>query len=134
MCYRCLNCYRNNPCDETRVDMVQTRSSYTNTIRKKKWVYDKEHTHTLESARFTNANMLRSSVSKKSKCNLTSRDFQTYFKSVNDPESTFYQPDDDVLYCNDRYLNGELDVMFTELNLQFTTEDFSNMEHVVTLL
>jgi len=44
------------------------------------------------------------------------------------------QPDDDVLYFNDRYINGELDVMFTELNLQFTTEDFSNMEHVVTLL
>jgi len=34
------------------------------------------------------------------------------------------QPDYDVLYFNDRYINGELDVMFTELNLQFTTEDF----------
>jgi len=52
-------------------------------------------------------------VSKKSKCNLTTRDFQTYFKSVNYPESICYQPDDDVLYFNDRYLNGELDVMFT---------------------
>ena len=54
-----------------------------------------------------------SSVSKKSKCNLTTRDFQTYFKSVNYPESICYQPDDDVLYFNDRYLNGELDGMFT---------------------
>jgi len=64
-----------------------------------------------------------SSVSKKSKCNLTTRDFQTYFKSVNYPESIFDQPDDDGLYFNDRYLNGELDIMFTELNLPFTTEE-----------
>ena len=55
MYYRCLNYYRSNPCDETRVDMVQTRSSYKYTVRKKKYVYDKEHTHKLESARFTNA-------------------------------------------------------------------------------
>jgi len=47
------------------------------------------------------------------KCILTTCDFQTYFKAANDPESIFYQPDDDVLYFNDRYLNGELDVMFT---------------------
>ena len=53
---RCLNYYRSNPCDETRVDMVQT-SSYTNTVRKKKYVYDKKKTHTLESARFTHAKM-----------------------------------------------------------------------------
>jgi len=57
MYYRCLNYYRSNPCDETRVDMVQARSSYKNTVRKKKYVYDKKQTHTLESARFTHAKM-----------------------------------------------------------------------------
>ena len=57
--------------------------------------------------------MLRCSVSKMCKCVLTTCDFQTYFKSAYDSESIFYQPDDDVLYFNDRYLNGELDVMFT---------------------
>jgi len=29
----------------------------------------------------------------------------------------FYQPDEDVVFFNDRYLNDELDVMFSELNV-----------------
>jgi len=57
------------------------------------------------------------------KCILTTCDFQTYFKAANDPESIFYQPDDDVLYFNDRYLNGGLDAMFTELKVPFTIEE-----------
>jgi hypothetical protein len=29
---------------------------------------------------------------------LTTVDFERYFKSVNDPESVFYQPDEDISY------------------------------------
>lgn len=32
----CLNYCRNNPCDKTRVDMVQARSAYKNIVRKKR--------------------------------------------------------------------------------------------------
>jgi len=60
--------------------------------------------------------MLKSSVSKKNKCNLATRDFQTYFQSVNDPKFVFYHHDDG-LHFNDRYVYGELDIIFAELNL-----------------
>ena len=87
--------------------MVQARSNYKNTIRKKKFLYDKEQTYKLEKARFSNAKlywkMLKGTVSNESnKSNLTTNDFQTYFKAVNDPESVFYQADEDVVYFNDK--------------------------------
>ena len=47
---------------------------------------------------------------------LASGDFVSYFKSVNDPDSVFFQPDEDILYFNERYLGGELNIMFEELN------------------
>ena len=36
---------------------------------------------------------------------------------------TFYQPDEDVFLFNDRYFNGELDVMFSELNVPFCVDE-----------
>ena len=124
--YDNLNLYRNNPCEATRVDMVHARSNYKNTLRKKKYIYDSSQSHKLDTARFYNAKqywkMLRDSVVN-NKCSLSSNDFLDYFKSINDPDSVFYQPDEDVLYFNERYVQGELDVMFSELNAPFVVND-----------
>jgi len=49
--------------------------------------------------------------------------FFKYFKAINYPDSVFYQPDEDVVFFNDRYLNGELDVMFSELNVPFCVDE-----------
>ena len=58
MYYSCLlNDYRNTPRDETRVVIVQARSTYTHTVRKNNYAHDKEQIHKLESARFTHAKM-----------------------------------------------------------------------------
>lgn len=57
-----------------------------------------------------------------SKSKITTSDFKPYLKSVNDPECVFDQADYDVLYFNERYLNDEIDVMFMEINLSFSTE------------
>ena len=35
----------------------------------------------------------------------------------------FYQPDEDVVFFNDRYLNDELDVMFSILNVPFCVDE-----------
>ena len=40
------------------------------------------------------------------------------FKAINDPEYICYQLDEDVVF-----LNGELDVMFSELNVPFCVDD-----------
>ena len=35
----------------------------------------------------------------------------------------FFQPDEDVIFFNERYINGELQVMFDELNISLTEEE-----------
>ena len=42
--------------------------------------------------------------------------FADYFKAINDPNDVFFQPDEDALISNKRYVNGEFQVMFDELN------------------
>ena len=32
----------------------------------------------------------------------------------------FFQPDEDIVYFNDRYLDGELNIMFNELEIPFS--------------
>jgi hypothetical protein len=49
--------------------------------------------------------------------------FKNIFKSVNDPESVFYQADEDVWYFNDRCFNEELNVMFSD-NVPFTGTEY----------
>ena len=48
-----------------------------------------------------------------------------YFKAVNNPEDQFYQADVDVLEFNERYLDGELQIMFEELDTEITYDEIS---------
>ncbi len=36
------------------------------------------------------------------------------------------QPDEDILFFEDRYLNGELNIMFDELNVPFSDQEVMN--------
>jgi len=58
-----------------------------------------------------------------SKYSVSSSDFYENFKAINDPDSVFYQPDKDVVFFNDSYFNGELDVMFSKLNVPFCVDE-----------
>ena len=49
--------------------------------------------------------------------------FEQYFRAVNNPADRFYNPDEDVIYFNERYENNEFSVMFAELNLPFTLQE-----------
>ena len=46
---------------------------------------------------------------------------------VNDPNSPFLQPDEDIRYFNDIYLNGELQVMFQELNIVISEQEIKKL-------
>ena len=43
----------------------------------------------------------------------------------NNPESVFYTPDKDVLYFNERYVKGEIQVMFSELDEPISRSEIS---------
>ena len=43
--------------------------------------------------------------------------FSEYFQSINDPKDIFYQAYEDILFFNERYLRGEIQTMFEELNV-----------------
>ena len=58
--------------------------------------------------------------------NIPLSSFETYFKAVNNPDDHFFNPDEDVLYFNERFVNNEFHVMFGELdvpisNIEITT-------------
>ena len=48
--------------------------------------------------------------------NIALSSFEEYFKSVNNPDDPFYTPDEDILDFNDRYVQGEFNIIFEELN------------------
>ncbi|XP_053383852.1 uncharacterized protein LOC128550031 [Mercenaria mercenaria] len=113
-----LNGYRSDPNDVNRINMVQARSIYKNTLRKCRYNFDKEKTSKLVNARFKNArlywNMLKESAGVKN-ANIPLSSFEMYFKSINNPEDRFFTPDD-VLNFIERYEHNEFKVMFAELN------------------
>ena len=42
---------------------------------------------------------------------------------MSNPDDRFFQPDEDIEYCNQRFLNSELNVMFAELDVAFTSSE-----------
>ena len=54
---------------------------------------------------------------------LKSQHFANYFKAINNPDSRFFQADEDVLLYNERYVQGEIGVMFQELDEQISISE-----------
>ena len=42
---------------------------------------------------------------------------------MSNPDDRFFQPDEDIEYFNQRFLNSELNVMFVELEVAFTSSE-----------
>ena len=107
--------------------MVKARSEYKKVLRHSRYEYRKLKTQKLEKARYKNAknywkllkNLCGSNASKK----LTSQHFVDYFKAINNPDSRFFQADEDVLIYNERYVKGELEVMFQELDAEISLNE-----------
>ena len=45
----------------------------------------------------------------------------------------FYQPDEDILYFNERYVNGELQIMFDELNMPISSREIEVAVNQLTM-
>ena len=126
--YRFLNIFRNDKTDQNRCNMVSARSEFKTSLRHARYRYDQLQTQKLNESKHKNAKAywkLLKGASNISKPNLSRSNFAAYFKAVNNPDSAFYTPDDDVIYFNERYLNGELQVMFSELDVSISMIEVS---------
>ena len=92
-----------------------------------KYKFDRNKTAKLEKARLQNAReywkLLKNLNPSTKTHSLSANNFAQYFKAINDPNEVFFQPDEDVIFFNERYINGELQVMFDELNVSLTEEE-----------
>ena len=126
--YKSLSVYRaNKQNDVCRENMVQARSEYKKVLRKSRYDFRKTETQKLEKARYENAKnywkLLKNLCPSNSPKKLTSQHFVDYFRAINNPDSTFFQADDDILFYNERYVNGELDIMFQELDVEISQSE-----------
>ncbi len=58
-----------------------------------------------------------------SDCNISTDSFLRYFRAINDPESVFFQADDDIIQFNEIYLRTEIHIMFDELNVELSHDE-----------
>ena len=124
-----LDKYRDSNNEQNRKNMAKARSEYKTLLRKCRYKHDKNNTDKLICAKFKNAkeywNMLKE-LSHVKPANIPLSSFEQYFKAVNNPTDPFYIPDEDVLYFNEQYAKNEFDIIFDELNLDFTQEEVLN--------
>ena len=121
-----LDKYRACNNDENRLNMVKARSNYKKTIRQCRYAYDKGKTKKFCDSKYKNAklywNMLKE-LSYVKPANIALSSFEEYFKSINNPSDPFFSPDEDILDFNERYVQGELNLIFEELNLDFSENE-----------
>ena len=125
--YSALNAYRSDKSPFNQSDLAKTRSVYKKILRQKRLYSVKEKTAKLIVSKSKNVKeywrLLKQAANIKTKCSVDAKRFAEYFQAVNDPNDIFYQPDEDVLYFNERYAQGEIQVMFEELNLPISFEE-----------
>ena len=116
-------------------DVHKKRLTYLCTVREHKKAlrlsrknHLNEKTKTLESYRYQNAKiywkLLRESTHVKSP-DIPLSSFEQYFKAVNNPNDHFFNPDEDIIYFNERFVNNEFQCMFNELDCVITEREIS---------
>ena len=54
---------------------------------------------------------------------LSAQKFADYFRAIHDPNTAFYQADEDVIFFNERYFNSEVQIMFSELDEEISVDE-----------
>ena len=107
--------------------MCKARSKYKHIIRNFFFESRKDNTLKLLKARVSNAKdywkLLKGFSLGPNSTAVSADSFAKYFKTINNPESAFYQPDDDIIDFNNKYLNDELQIMFEELDVDISNEE-----------
>ena len=119
-----LNNYRVNKSTQNQRKLVEARTNFKRIIRRKRFEYDKSKTDKLVVSQHKNVKeywrMLKQTAHVENKSSVTSEKFAEYFQAINNPNDTFYQADDDILFFNERYIRGAFQVMFEELNAEIS--------------
>ena len=110
--YKELNNYRRDRNSVNQGNLVKARSHFKRTIRQKRYIFEKEKTNKLIVVKHKNAKeywkLLKQASNTSNKTSVSTKRFSEYFQAINNPNDRFYQPDEDILYFNERYVNGEL--------------------------
>ena len=108
----------------TRAEMVRARSNFKSSVRKFNRECQKYKTDKLIATRFKDAKeywrLLKQTQTGSQSKHLSADIFAEYFKAINNPESQFYQADDDILEFIRRFLSSQTEVMFAELDKEIT--------------
>jgi len=84
--------------------MIESRSTYKKNVRSFNYQRNQIKTQKLVNARFKNTklfwSMLKEATSNKGPKDITLDMYTNYFKAINNPESRFFQADEDILYFN----------------------------------
>ena len=67
--------------------------------------------------------LLKQAANLKTKSSVDSKRISEYYQAVSDPKDRFYQPDEDILYFNERYAQGDSQIMFEELSVPILLEE-----------
>ena len=125
--YRALNIYRDDKSTVNEQNMINARSNFKTQIRKKRYIYDKSQTEKLISTKYSNAKaywrLLKQTANQNTKHSINAKQFAEYFKAINDPGDRFFQVDEDILFYNERYVRGEFQIIFDELNCEIQTNE-----------
>ena len=120
MFYIELNNFRINKNDCNQRKLSEAQRNFKNEIRRKRYAFDKSKTKKLIVSKSTNVKeywrLLKKAINIENKMSISSSRFADNFQAINNPTDHFYQADEDVVFFNDRYINGEFQIMFEELN------------------
>ena len=87
-------------------NMVKSRTEYENAVRNINYEMERQKSFKLLNVIVKNAKeywkLLKSSVVHPNAKYISLVDFEDYFKSVNNPEDAFFQPDEDIIYFKER--------------------------------
>ena len=95
--------------------MIKAHTEYNNTVRKFNFGRDRQKRLKLINAKLKNAKeywkLLKNSVAQTKARNVSIVNFESYFKQSTTLKF-FFQPGEEILYFNERYLNSEIQIMF----------------------
>ena len=124
-----LNKYRAEKSDTNRLNMVRARTDFKAEVRKFKLEQDKAKSKRLVDAKYKNAKeywkLLKNAANMNTGVakNISSNKFAEYFKAINNPDDIFFQPDEEFRFFQERFVDTEIQVMFSELNVEITISE-----------
>ena len=63
---------------------------------------------------------IKNAGSQRKEFGLSANNLYDYFKAINNPNDRLFQPDDDIIYLNERIVKDEFQVMFHELDVEIS--------------